>query len=112
MKICIICETNPALKGGHDEDGNQKYQSYCSPCRQIKFAGSAWLYRNETERQRVLNKEMKGDVCESCGFVPEHSCQLDCDHIIQLSEGGEHTKENTQTLCANCHRLKTWKERQ
>ncbi|KKL51279.1 hypothetical protein LCGC14_2297070 [marine sediment metagenome] len=32
------------------------------------------------------------------------------DHIIPLFEGGSTDKENTQTLCANCHRLKTFKE--
>jgi 5-methylcytosine-specific restriction endonuclease McrA len=34
-----------------------------------------------------------------------HSCQLDVDHI-----DGDHDNndpENLQTLCANCHRLKT-----
>ena len=43
--------------------------------------------------------------CESCGFVPQHPCQLDVDHI-----DGDHSNNNIlnlQTLCANCHRLKT-----
>lgn len=40
-----------------------------------------------------------------CGFVPVDECQLDVDHI-----NGDHSDnsiENLQTLCANCHRLKT-----
>ena len=43
--------------------------------------------------------------CERCGFEPEHTCQLDLDHI-----DGNHSNDspdNIQTLCANCHRLKT-----
>lgn len=49
---------------------------------------------------------MKEDQCRRCGFIPEHLCQLDVDHI-----DGNHLNndpENLQTLCANCHRLKTW----
>ena len=51
----------------------------------------------------------KKDVCEICWFIPVHTCQLDVDHI-----DGDHSNnniENLQTLCANCHRLKTGKQR-
>lgn len=51
-------------------------------------------------------KKFKGNKCSNCGFVAIHSCQLDVDHI-----DGNHKNnsiENLQTLCANCHRLKTF----
>jgi 5-methylcytosine-specific restriction endonuclease McrA len=51
----------------------------------------------------------KKDYCESCGFIPKHRCQLDVDHIN--SDHKNNTKSNLQTLCANCHRLKTMLER-
>jgi len=47
----------------------------------------------------------KKDHCAECGFVAIHSVQLDVDHI-----DGNHLNNdvlNLQTLCANCHRLKT-----
>ena len=47
----------------------------------------------------------KKDKCEFCNFIPIDLCQLDVDHI-----DGNHKNnniENLQTLCANCHRLKT-----
>jgi hypothetical protein len=47
-----------------------------------------------------------GSKCENCSFVPIHICQLDVDHI----DGNKHNNNlsNLQTLCANCHRLKTY----
>ena len=47
----------------------------------------------------------KKDHCEICGFIPVNKVQLDVDHI-----DGNHKNndlDNLQTLCANCHRLKT-----
>src|SRR3954452_6494438 len=52
-------------------------------------------------------RNLVGNVCSHCGFVAEHVVQLDVDHI-----DGNHNNnapENLQTLCANCHRLKTYK---
>ena len=47
----------------------------------------------------------KKDYCEHCDFKPVHISQLDVDHI----DGDRWNNEpsNLQTLCANCHRLKT-----
>lgn len=47
----------------------------------------------------------KKDKCEQCNFVPVHSCQLDVDHIDGNKDNN--SESNLQTLCANCHRLKT-----
>jgi len=50
-------------------------------------------------------KSFKKYSCERCGFVPEDSCQLDVDH----KDGNKknNNPNNLQTLCANCHRLKS-----
>jgi 5-methylcytosine-specific restriction endonuclease McrA len=58
---------------------------------------------------RRYYKKYREDKCSRCGFVPEDECQLDVDHI-----DGNHSNNdpsNLQTLCANCHRLKTKQER-
>jgi len=47
----------------------------------------------------------KGEVCEWCGFVPEHSVQLCVDHID--GDKNNNDPSNYQTLCHNCHSLKT-----
>jgi hypothetical protein len=51
----------------------------------------------------------KKDYCEKCSFMGK-PCQLDVDHIDGNKFNNEQT--NLQTLCANCHRLKTWLESQ
>ena len=51
-------------------------------------------------------RKHKKKYCEYCGFIALNKCQLDIDHI-----DGNHKNnniENLQTLCANCHRLKTY----
>ena len=52
----------------------------------------------------------KKDRCEHCGFVPKHPCQLDVDHVIPRRNEGSDDPNNLQTLCANCHRLKSYME--
>jgi 5-methylcytosine-specific restriction endonuclease McrA len=51
----------------------------------------------------------KKDSCEACGFVPELSLQLDVDHIDGNNSNND--PDNLQTLCANCHRLKTYRNK-
>jgi len=61
--------------------------------------------RNIHYRRKVIKEQ-----CLRCGFIPEHLCQLDIDHI-----DGDHKNnnfDNLQVLCANCHRLKSYTEKQ
>ena len=50
--------------------------------------------------------QFKKDQCECCGFVPVWKGQLDVDHIDGNKKNN--SPDNLQTLCANCHRLKTF----
>lgn len=66
--------------------------------RGTRPGGDGWKYRSHVK-----------DTCENCGFVAKDLCQMDVDHI-----DGNHSNNdpsNLQTLCANCHRLKTKLER-
>lgn len=84
-----LCEYNYKDK----KTGKIRYRSLCKNCNP-KFV---W-------------KQYKKNYCEQCGFIPEHQCQLDVDHI-----DGNHDnnlENNYQTLCANCHRLKTFNNKE
>lgn len=85
-----LCKTN-----GYNSKGRVKYQSICSPCAKSKHS-----------EKKMKLKRLKGDSCSLCGFIPVHSCQLDVDHIDGNRDNND--KSNLMTLCANCHRLKTF----
>lgn len=55
---------------------------------------------------KISYRDYKKTVCSFCGFVPVNMCQLDVDHIDGNHENND--PDNLQTLCANCHRLKTF----
>jgi hypothetical protein len=63
------------------------------------------VYRSKKRYDKPYRIHKK-DICEQCGFVPIHTVQLDVDHI----DGNHYNNDvnNLQTLCANCHRLKTY----
>ena len=86
---------NLAKKGKiSKKTGEQRYHPYCSPCSRAMHGVSS-----------KGNRLKKKGFCEICGFIPVHSCQLDLDHIDGNRKNNN--KNNLQTLCANCHRLKS-----
>lgn len=92
---------------------NRIDKKFCSAYCYKKY-GKKFKKHSNGNKERLLLKQTlskrpyilkKLDYCEICGFVAEHSCQLDIDHI-----DGNHknnSENNLQTICANCHRLKT-----
>lgn len=89
---------------------NRKDKIFCSRlCKQkISEKRTGRHKRNHIRYTKPYLAHKKG-YCEKCGFIPQHSCQLDVDH-----KDGDHSNnhiDNLQTLCANCHRLKTHQNR-
>jgi hypothetical protein len=111
------CENDGCHKlvktNGYKRDGTRKYYKWCSQCHKKRY-NDKWKkkYVPVPEEHRKKRESLKFggykklDHCELCGFVALNKCQLDVDHI-----DGDHSNDspdNLQTLCANCHRLKTW----
>jgi 5-methylcytosine-specific restriction endonuclease McrA len=80
------------------------YATLCPACQPP--IEPAWTGASRTKhRIAFLRAYGPPPACTRCGFVPEHPCQIDIDHI-----DGDHfnnTLSNLQPLCANCHRLKS-----
>lgn len=108
---CITCNWCSLLF-----EPNRKDKKFCSASCYKKHGkkflshsrgNKTALQKKRDEHNRPYRK-FKKLCCEICMFVPEHPCQLDVDH-----KDGNHfnnEEENLQTLCANCHRLKTAKQ--
>lgn len=97
--MCVKCGERKQKKAG------DVYKSVCSMC---DWSNSRFYrkYGPKKPAEIITYRSYKKDSCEFCGFIPEHPCQLDVDHI-----DGNHSNDdpsNLQTLCANCHRLKTF----
>ncbi len=86
MNLCG-CGNRLSSKG-RDHRGIKRYRRMCHQCRTKKYAIHKKTY------------------CEICGFIPVWLGQLDVDHVDGNNQNND--KENLQTLCANCHRLKTY----
>lgn len=99
--ICIQCNLNLCKNNGISKKGLNKYKKYCSSCERKVYN----LYTSKKNNRRLGYTLHKKEKCENCNFIPIHSCQLDVDHIDGNKENNN--LSNLQTLCANCHRLKT-----
>lgn len=86
--MCVSCEIRLQTTSSKG-----KYRALCNPCHKSRYF------------EKLKYKSAKSDTCNECGFKAVHSCQLDVDHIDGDKTNNE--ADNLQTLCANCHRLKT-----
>ena len=95
---CKHCNLQFARKGNINKNGIQLWSKYCNTCHKV-------IYNLKVGNRYKGYVRYKKQHCEYCGFIPIDLCQLDVDHI----DGNRNNSlpENLQTLCANCHRLKT-----
>lgn len=99
--LCVLCNENlqRSKTGG-------LFRPTCRSCERKRFPPS----KEDRRRKRIKEGRpylvFRKDKCDRCGFIPEHECQLDVDHIDGNHKNNE--ESNLQTLCANCHRVKTY----
>ena len=108
--ICIHCGKNKQMSKGicrkGPNAGKKIYKNTCLPC---SLKADPEKLKREQVRKNLRTRPWvfhKKDKCENCGFIPLHPCQLDVDHIDGNHDNND--PSNYRTLCANCHRLKTY----
>jgi 5-methylcytosine-specific restriction endonuclease McrA len=98
--FCVICKKY--LQKGRKRKDKKVYLPYCSTCEKSLYQKTYTKYVAVPK----IGEYYKKASCDNCGFKADHLCQLDIDHIDGNSSNND--IKNLQTLCANCHRLKTW----
>jgi len=130
MKTCKQCEQEKALDHFYKQSGNKDgRQGCCKQCMNSRVKNwygahpeivkaKVKAYRKTPNGKKKHNERVKHrkkpylkyreDKCRRCGFMPENVCQLTVDHIDR--NRNNHNVVNLQTLCHNCHNLKSWVE--
>ena len=55
---------------------------------------------------RICLYAVQRGICPGCGIHLSYYLRFDVDHILALSDDGEHQKRNWQLLCSYCNRVK------
>jgi len=78
--------------------------------RAFESPNLGYRYLSRADKLRIVQRQ--AGVCALCPetFLSTDFQDADFDHIKPVSQGGEHTWENVQALCPECHRKKTNKE--
>lgn len=108
--ICIECNSRPCARRNHQ--GKTYFRKYCCTCADKKYKDPEKKKLAERRASFKYNLKKLGEKlkpCTICGFVPVDGCQMDWDHINGIHF--DNRLENFQLLCANCHRLKTKRNR-
>lgn len=100
-QLCTVCSKKRVTY--HKHKSTIYYDKTCADCRRKQKYGPL------ATRVNYKYITYKKSSCERCGFIPEHSCQLDVDHID--GNRNNNNPSNLKTLCANCHRIKTYENK-
>jgi hypothetical protein len=124
MKKCKDCCLEKPLDLFYEDKKNRdSRQGFCKDCSRLRVRRWYAAHREKskprknarvtTSKGEMLlgkNKNAKWrqhmeDKCRRCRFIPEDACQLTIDHIDRNKDNSN--VSNLQTMCANCHNLKT-----
>jgi len=105
-----ICETenctNLGRNVGKNKDGTIKRANICEMHFGIKHQVNGWQYKVFRKDYCENNDGRLGFICTTTitNLIPKE-CQLDADHID--GNPSNNIAKNIQTLCKNCHVVKT-----
>ena len=99
-KPCVVC-------------GDLSFESRCEAHRVVSKGGSHAKRGSGWHKQKMRRATLARDrhACVSCGLHDPSGRLLHSDHVIPLSHGGEDSLDNRATLCVDCHREKSARER-
>ena len=106
---CTQINPQPSIQFHTYYDNGRPYlRSRCRSCCSERKIGVKPEHRKRNRGKKPYHK-FKKDSCELCQFKAKYSCQLDIDHV----DGNHYNNlpENLMTLCANCHRAKSWENK-
>ena len=88
----------PSIKGWAPDAvrGNRHQRGY----------GYAW----ERTRKRILERDSY--LCQPCLRAARTSVATQVDHVVQRAGGGNEEDSNLQSICLDCHKVKTARESQ
>ena len=88
---------------GYTTQGHSK----ASPQLIMRVSRGHYIYRESVpESVRMALYSVQWGVCPGCGFHQPHNLRFEIDHIVALSDDGEHETRNLQLLCPYCNRVK------
>lgn len=106
--LCKECGINTVRSKGRSRDGRfVRLDGRCQKCHSKRYPKVRELQKTWAKENTARKRYLKDD-CECCGFVPVHKIQLHLDH--KDGNRANNHPSNYQTLCANCHALKTLRE--
>lgn len=100
------CENPVGLSNGSLSDPKGRtLRTVCNPCHKAGYKNKP-LPENVTAHKKSFCENVDGRLGFVCTTTIRFSGQLELDHI-----DGDHinnTPENVQTLCKDCHAIKSW----
>lgn len=99
-----MCNEYATLKGRCSNHQVKQVRSY-KPRTDSFYSGSGW----RKTRLAILFAEPLCRHCKGVGVLTEATV---VDHVIRLThyQYGTHNKDNLQSLCVECHNIKTQRE--
>ncbi|RJF99027.1 HNH endonuclease [Noviherbaspirillum saxi] len=69
--------------------------------------GYGWAWKKK--RERILQRDR--GLCQECLRAGRVSMATEVDHVLNRARGGTDDDSNLQSICGDCHKIKTARER-